>query len=275
MRVEAFDEAEAFLARCDSYFRQTEPRTHLVVGVARSTAKDAYRLAVIDQGEVVGVAVRTPPWKLLVTPMPDGGLDLLLPELLARDRELPAVMLGTDLEAGFVDRWTTSTGATATRGVPQRLYVLEALQMPTGNGSLRRAGPNDQALATRWAHAFAADVESPMPTDIGEVVGRHIEQQHLYLWDVDGEVCAMAVGAVRGLSTARIGLVYTPPELRGRGFGSLVTAHLAKHLQGVATHIALFAETQNPTSNRIYQAIGFRAVADRIDVSFEYATSSE
>ena len=59
---------------------------------------------------------------------------------------------------------------------------------------------------------------------------------------------------------SRIGPVFTPRSSRGRGYGSAVTAaaaHLAR--RGGVDDVVLFADLANPTSNAIYQRIGFEA----------------
>jgi predicted GNAT family acetyltransferase len=67
-------------------------------------------------------------------------------------------------------------------------------------------------------------------------------------------------GAAFGVD--RIGPVYTPPEARGRGYGSAVTAHLTQHIRAGGADACLFTDLANPTSNKIYAAIGYRPVAD-------------
>jgi predicted GNAT family acetyltransferase len=67
---------------------------------------------------------------------------------------------------------------------------------------------------------------------------------------------------------ARIGPVYTPPEYRGHGYGSAVTAAATAAVLAAGAVPVLYTDLANPTSNKIYQAIGYRAVADRAAVWF-------
>ena len=62
--------------------------------------------------------------------------------------------------------------------------------------------------------------------------------------------------------SARISYVYTVPGARGRGFGAAVTAATIESARGAgAAEIVLFADQANPTSNGIYERLGF----DRVD----------
>jgi predicted GNAT family acetyltransferase len=68
---------------------------------------------------------------------------------------------------------------------------------------------------------------------------------------------------------SRIGPVYTPPEVRGRGFGSAVTAAACRWaLAAGAGQVVLFADLANPTSNRVYTRLGFAPVGDSVSLSF-------
>ena len=58
---------------------------------------------------------------------------------------------------------------------------------------------------------------------------------------------------------ARIGMVYTIPEFRGRGYGAAITGSLARVLlEGGQRWVSLFADDLNPTSTGIYRRLGFQ-----------------
>jgi len=67
----------------------------------------------------------------------------------------------------------------------------------------------------------------------------------------------------------RLGPVYTPPEHRRHGYASALTAAACRRaLDSGARHLVLFTDLANPTSNEIYQRVGFRPVEDRLRVTF-------
>ena len=70
----------------------------------------------------------------------------------------------------------------------------------------------------------------------------------------------------------RIGAVYTPPELRRRGYASALVAAVSQaELDRGRRWCFLFTDLANPTSNRIYQAIGYRPIRDIQMFRFESA----
>ena len=69
-----------------------------------------------------------------------------------------------------------------------------------------------------------------------------------------------------------VSLVYTPPELRGRGYATACVGELSRKLLGAGREFcALFADLANPISNHIYERIGYRPVCDYEEYRFEEA----
>jgi predicted GNAT family acetyltransferase len=85
----------------------------------------------------------------------------------------------------------------------------------------------------------------------------------LVLWERENRSVSLA-GRYRAVAgQARIGPVYTPPELRGRGFGGAATAAVTQAaLDEGAEVVVLFTDPANPASNTLYQRLGYRPVSD-------------
>ena len=82
------------------------------------------------------------------------------------------------------------------------------------------------------------------------------------IWE-DGEAVSLSGYGARTPHGIRIGPVYTPPELRGRGYASALVASLTQQLlSGGRDFCFLFTDLANPTSNSIYQRVGYRPVTD-------------
>ena len=64
------------------------------------------------------------------------------------------------------------------------------------------------------------------------------------------------------LGVARVGPVYTPGAHRGHGYASVLTAHVSRLLRDSGHRVCLFTDQANPTSNKIYAAIGYEPVVD-------------
>ena len=90
----------------------------------------------------------------------------------------------------------------------------------------------------------------------------------LWLWDDGGPVSLTGVGGDTPHGT-RIGPVYTPPEVRKRGYASALVAAVSQaQLDAGLRFCFLYTDQANPTSNKIYQAIGYRPVTDALRIDF-------
>jgi FR47-like protein len=64
--------------------------------------------------------------------------------------------------------------------------------------------------------------------------------------------------------------VYTPPALRGHGYAAGVTAAVSQAaLDAGVEEVVLYTDLANPVSNALYERLGYRAVEDRVLLSFE------
>src|SRR5437762_13069662 len=135
--------------------------------------------------------------------------------------DLPGVAGDAATAARFAGRWAELLKVPAKPVEGQRLYALETVKEPRGvPGRARRADRGDADVLAGWGKAFERDTGSPVLPD---AVREQIDAGWFWVWD-DGGPVAMAryTDAVSGVS--RIGLVYTPPEQRGRGYAAACTA---------------------------------------------------
>jgi hypothetical protein len=148
----------------------------------------------------------------------------------------------------------------------QRLFRLDTLDAPTGvPGSARRAGPADRSLLLAWYRAFADEADA-RGLDLEQSVDRMVANGGAWFW-VDGEPVSMAARRLPALGSARIGPVYTPPEDRAQGYGGAVTAVATQDVLDDGAVPVLFTNLANPTSNAIYQRLGYRPVGDYVSVA--------
>ena len=90
----------------------------------------------------------------------------------------------------------------------------------------------------------------------------------MYVWE-DDSVTSMAAAMDPTPTGVRIGYVYTPPEARGRGYASILVAELSQlYLDRGRSLCFLYTDMANPTSNAIYQRIGYRQVCEVVDIAF-------
>jgi predicted GNAT family acetyltransferase len=152
-----------------------------------------------------------------------------------------------------------------------RLYRLGALAWPDPGprGAPRVAGERDRDLLAGWFEAFALEVDGGAPQDHTAAVDERLGYGGITVWEAGGAPVSVAgiTRAVAGM--VRVGPVYTPPALRGRGYAGGVTAAVSQAaLDAGATDVVLYTDLANPTSNALYERLGYRPVEDRVVLSF-------
>lgn len=164
------------------------------------------------------------------------------------------------------------------RETAERLFRCDSVQPPAGvAGGVRRATATDRDLLAGWVEAFLLEAFGALgPGFDGPAwVDNALARSRIWLWlDERGEPVSMAAQRSPAAGVARIGPVFTPPAHRGRGFGSAVTAHAAGDVLSIGAVPVLYTDLANPTSNKIYRAIGFRPVSDRLSVDFDVDPSA-
>jgi predicted GNAT family acetyltransferase len=226
----------------------------------------------VDGGVVRGAVCMTPPFEMLLAAVPDDAFAELVAALRAADVAIPGVNGAVPTVERFVEAWVPGTGSQARTIFEQRLYALGTLQPPDPlpPGGARPATDADVELATRWLAAFQEEAGVPS-TDVESYARASIADRRLLLWDdEDGVPVSLAGRTPAAAGVSRLAPVYTPPDRRRRGYGAAVTAACtADALERGADDVVLFTDLANPTSNAIYQRIGYRAMSDRRVVRFE------
>ena len=133
-------------------------------------------------------------------------------------------------------------------------------------GGYRHALPHELGLADKWAEDFAAAAHGPAGT--AHTLRAHVEAGRVGFWVDGGRPVSMAYASTANGGVTRISGVWTPPELRGNGYASAVVTALSNERMDAGESCMLNTDLANPTSNKIYQALGYRRIGDSITIDF-------
>jgi RimJ/RimL family protein N-acetyltransferase len=222
------------------------------------------------EGAVASAFLHTPPYRVLLARAPRQAVTALAETLSTVGRPLPGVSADRETAEAFAAEWQRRTGAAALSRQHQRLYRLGDLTppRPAPPGRPRLAGPADRSQIMTWYEAFVREIGDARGNLSGAVEDR-LAYNGFTLWETGGAPVSLAGVTRRVAGMIRIGPVYTPPELRGRGYAGAATAAVSQAaLDAGADEILLFTDLANPTSNALYQRLGYRPVEDRVLLSF-------
>jgi uncharacterized protein len=141
--------------------------------------------------------------------------------------------------------------------------------VPMAPGKFRAATEADKELVKKWLYGFHIDCfgeNSKVPE--GDL-SRRIPEGNVFLWEADGRPVSTATRVRITENGATVGGVYTPPELRGKGYATSCVAELSRWiLKNGKMFCTLYTDLANPTSNSIYKKIGYVEIADSVQHEF-------
>ena len=271
-----------YLSSVGPFLEAREAEHNLIFGIASNVQADPsqfgtpYLAAVQDGGRIVGAALRTPPWRIVLSVFDVDAravADALAADLVGQP--LPGMVGPTASTSAFAFAWGARTGAKAMLTRHERSFRLRHLRPPRpAPGHMVRAANEHRAVLAAWSQAFEEEAHTapPGPTDHGATADRWIRGvgRTAWLWVDEGRPVSLT--GVGGLTPhgIRVGPVYTPPELRGRGYASNLVAEASQlQLDGGRQFVFLFTDLANPTANKIYQSIGYEPVIDIDEYAFD------
>ena len=270
-------DVDAFMAQAGEYLAAREAEHNLFFGIAAQirSAPELFAIdpptyaVVTDAGErVVAATMRTPPNNQVLSQVDDSDAVDLLADALAGER-LPGILGPRGAAERFATRWAERNGAMARLDVAERIFRLERLVPPErpAEGRWRLAEGADSDIIASWLRAFHAEATPGQPplADAEAVAERWTQglYRQMYLWEDGGRVVSMVGAGGQTPNGIRIGPVYTPPDDRGRGYASSLTAATSRDQMDRGHRFCfLFTDLANPTSNKIYRAIGYEPVCD-------------
>lgn len=284
------DDPEAFLARAGAALA-ADPVTGTVLATnARRVAEHGFPPGLPDHwfavvtgpdGELAGTAMRTMPFApyapYLMT-MADEAAVALAEATLARGAEVGGVNGLRPASDVFAATVAAARGAELDVRLHFRLFELRTLVEPrTVPGGLRAAREDEEELALAWVRRFFADADEQAGRTSGhggeadsftiEDVRRKRAEGTLWVWaDEDDRPVHLVAANPPSYGVVRLGPVYTPAEERGRGWAGAAVAEVSRRVLARGERPVLFTDQANPTSNRLYQALGYEPVVDTVQI---------
>jgi predicted GNAT family acetyltransferase len=279
MNLVAHDDVQSFLEAAGPVLLRDEARHNLIYGICATLVEtpDAYpdfHLWTVElQVEPVLAMVMTPPYNIAISqPAEPEGVSFAARALKDQGIELPGVTGALPEADAFADEWELLSSVKRRLRMAQGVYAVDSVRPARAvEGRMRLAGAGDRDLLVKWFDAFF--VES-VPADARHQKGEAAVDRRLAssggfaLWE-DGEVVSMSGFGGETPHGIRIGPVYTPPQLRRRGYASALVAQLSGQLLDEGREYCfLYTDLANPTSNRIYTDVGYELVCESADYAF-------
>ena len=220
-------------------------------------------------GRTALVAMQTPPHPLHLPQHVPGTAAALADHLVAGAEQVPGVNGPTAAVEEFVDTYLPGSGVRVRGREGIGVYDLPVrAQLPWEvAGETRMANETDVALVASWVSAFMREIGDEID-DPEATARRQIGTGKVSLWVVGDRPVAMCWASNAFGGVVRISGVYTPREKRGHGYASAVVAAASRREQDAGHLCMLYTQLANPTSNKIYRALGYRHLGDDLRLTF-------
>lgn len=236
-----------------------------------------------DQGEVVGVGMRTAPfapYPLFLLPMPSDAAAALAHVLHARKERVLGVNGALPAAKTCAGELARLQGGTAEVTVHTRLHELKRVVPPApARGRLRSVREDEVDVALAWFAAFAHDADEQAGREPGSLhtmteteagMQRRIAEERVWFWvDESDRPVHLTSYNLPAFGASRIGPVYTPREQRGRGYAGNAVAQVSQRILDAGARPCLYTDQANPTSNQLYASLGYEPVVDMVDLRID------
>jgi predicted GNAT family acetyltransferase len=280
VNIERFNCPGSFLNYAAPYLETHEALNNLLLGVLVRLAEEHYEekafMATVQQDGAIALAGLYFQINLLLSHGDAAAIPALAEELLIGGWKIPGVLGPSDLVKSFASFWTGSRGCTSKLWVQQRILRLDQVQWTSGvPGTPRLAEAADVPLLVEWYRQFDEEIGKDHETMSPEEGLKNAEKRVLgrktYFWVRNGAPVSMAAQARPTANGMAINGVFTPPGNRCQGYASALVAAVSQmNLDAGKKFCTLYTDTDNPTSNSIYQKIGYKPVGDATVYRFEY-----
>ncbi|MET7740930.1 GNAT family N-acetyltransferase [Streptomyces sp. NPDC005385] len=233
-------------------------------------------------GEVRAVFYCTPYGRLGLTPLSAEQAEGLAAHLAGLGHSPANVIADHDTATAFAEAWQRHTAAVPSPFWRTHLYRLGTPSPPRPHPERRArvASKEDHEQVVSWCREFCVAVEerpSIDAIDAGSWADTRFADKHFTFWETpDGTPVSMAGSTSMIGGMVRVDPVSTPARFRGRGYAGAVTVEVSSAaLAAGATDVVLFADPGNPTSNALYQRIGYVHLADFTGYRFSSTAAPE
>lgn len=280
MKLTVFTQAKEFEAKAKPFLMENEDVYSLFYGVLQGIKAGRYEnpfMAMIEVNDhIVALFQMTPPHPLNLIIIDESKMDdiLMLASHELSERKLPiqsAVGLKSVVNA-FSEKWQKTSKCKARLLMDQGLYRLDKVDqsLERSPGSWRYARRDEAPFLATWYKAFESDTglkNSPL-AEIKKKVNQFLEDEEVFFWEDKGKVVSMMKKARPSERGVTVSFVYTPQEERKKGYATTMVAAGSEELLKTYDFCVLYTDMMNPTSNKIYQEIGYQKIADSIHIEF-------
>ncbi|WP_427137726.1 GNAT family N-acetyltransferase [Psychrobacillus psychrodurans] len=276
MNFQRYENVDAFAKIVTPFLEENEDKFSLFLGVLKGIKAGAYEnpyMATIEEnGKLLAIFQMTPPHPLNIIFVDENQIstciDLCISELTKHAVPVESIISVKEWAVLFAQKWQEKTDGNFSLMMDQGLYRLDQVEesLEMSPGKWRYAAISDAQLIEKWYSQFEQDtgLSVTAPKEIKKRVKNMLDGKEVFFWEDQGEVVSMMKKSRPTTNGITVSLVFTPAEKRKKGYGRTLVATVSRELLKEFEFCVLYTDMLNPTSNKIYQEIGYQKLVDSV-----------
>ncbi|MEK3996984.1 GNAT family N-acetyltransferase [Psychrobacillus sp. FSL K6-2365] len=281
MNFQRYENVDAFAKIVTPFLEENEDKFSLLLGVLKGIKAGAYEnpyMATIEEnGKLLAIFQMTPPHPLNIIFVDENQIstciDLCISELTKHAVPVESIISVKEWAVLFGQKWQEKTDGNFSLMMDQGLYRLDQVEesLEMSPGKWRYAAISDAQLIEKWYSQFEQDtgLSVTAPKEIKKRVKNMLDGKEVFFWEDQGEVVSMMKKSRPTTNGITVSLVFTPAEKRKKGYGRTLVATVSRELLKEFEFCVLYTDMLNPTSNKIYQEIGYQKLVDSVHLKLE------
>lgn len=280
MEFTVYHDAHQFESKIERFLLEREDTYSLFLGILQAIKNGRYEnpfmATITEDEEVLALVQMTPPHPMNLIVVVESRIEeivnFLIKNILEMNIDFHSIISLKSTAYKVAEKWQEKTGSSHCLVMDQGLYRLDHINetLEDSPGTWRYANKDDAPLIEKWFNLFESDTGMSI-TPIDEVkkrVATFLEGREVFLWEVNGNVVSMMKKSRPTKHGITVSLVFTPKEERKKGYARTLVAVASQELLKDFDFCVLYTDMMNPTSNKIYQEIGYKKIADSVHLAF-------
>lgn len=280
MEFTVYHDAHQFESKIERFLLEREDTYSLFLGILQAIKNGRYEnpfmATITEDEEVLALMQMTPPHPMNLIVVVESRIEeivnFLIKNILEMNIDFHSIISLKSTAYKVAEKWQEKTGSSHCLVMDQGLYRLDHINetLEDSPGTWRYANKDDAPLIEKWFNLFESDTGMSI-TPIDEVkkrVATFLEGREVFLWEVNGNVVSMMKKSRPTKHGITVSHVFTPKEERKKGYARTLVAVASQELLKDFDFCVLYTDMMNPTSNKIYQEIGYKKIADSVHLAF-------
>ncbi|WP_142344229.1 GNAT family N-acetyltransferase [Bacillus cereus] len=274
IQLHVYEDVLRFKEDVTPFLEKNEQENNLILGVLQVVQEPIF-MAVAKRGEEIAVVfLQTVEKQMIVATSEIAEEDIveLAKKLTKVYPDIPGFIGNKKVIQKLAEEIAILEQKKIVVGMEQGVYELKRVKKKWNKDEIFRTINSDELpLIEKWIYQFCEDVKLPTTKEEAKQTAHTlITTNRLFGLEVDGKLVSVAAKTRPTTNNITVNFVYTPKEERKKGYASNCVAALSQRMldEGYKT-TTLYTDLANPTSNKIYQEIGYEQIMESVLIFLE------